>query len=59
MSVHSSFLGDESSKQSISAKESRQALSKSEIVWKLWVELQGDFNHDDSIAETKLVLALS
>jgi hypothetical protein len=28
-------------------------------VWKLWAELQGDFNPDDSIAETKLELALS
>jgi len=27
--------------------------------WKLWVELQGDFNPDDSIAETELELALS
>ncbi len=27
--------------------------------WKLWMELQGDFNPDDSIAETKLELALS
>ena len=28
-------------------------------VWKLWAELQGDFNLDDSIAETELELALS
>ncbi len=28
-------------------------------VWKLWAELQGDFNLDNSIAETKLKLALS
>jgi hypothetical protein len=28
-------------------------------VWKLWAELQGDFNPDDSIAETELELALS
>jgi hypothetical protein len=28
-------------------------------VWKLWAELQGDFNPDDSIAVTKLELALS
>ncbi len=28
-------------------------------VWKLWMELQGDFNPDDSIAATKLELALS
>jgi hypothetical protein len=28
-------------------------------VWKLWAELQGDFNSDDSIAETELELALS
>ena len=27
--------------------------------WKLWLELQGDFNPDDSIAETELELALS
>ena len=27
-------------------------------VWKLWSELQGDFNPDDSIAETELQLAL-
>ena len=27
--------------------------------WKLWMELQGDFNPDDSIAETELELALS
>jgi hypothetical protein len=27
--------------------------------WKLWMELQGDFNPDDSITETKLELALS
>ena len=27
--------------------------------WKLWAELQGDFNPDDSIAETELELALS
>jgi hypothetical protein len=27
--------------------------------WKLWVELQGDLNPDNSIAETKLELALS
>ncbi len=27
--------------------------------WKLWIELQGDFNPDNSIAETKLELALS
>jgi hypothetical protein len=27
-------------------------------VWKLWAELQGDFNPDDSIAETKLELVL-
>ena len=27
--------------------------------WKLWVELQGDFNPGDSIAETELELALS
>jgi hypothetical protein len=27
--------------------------------WKLWVELQGDFNLDDSIAETYLEFALS
>jgi hypothetical protein len=27
--------------------------------WKLWVELQGDFNPDDSIAEIELELALS
>jgi hypothetical protein len=27
--------------------------------WKLWMELQGDFNPDNSIAETKLELALS
>jgi len=27
-------------------------------VWKLWAELQGDFNPDDSIAETELELAL-
>jgi len=27
-------------------------------VWKLWAELQGDFNLDDSITETKLELAL-
>jgi hypothetical protein len=27
--------------------------------WKLWMELQGDFNPDNSIAETKLQLALS
>jgi hypothetical protein len=28
-------------------------------VWKLWAELQGDFNPDDSIPETELELALS
>ena len=28
-------------------------------VWKLWLELQGDFNPDDSIAETELELALT
>jgi len=28
-------------------------------VWKLWLELQGDFNPDDSFAETELELALS
>ena len=28
-------------------------------VWKLWAELQGNFDLDDSIAETKLELALS
>jgi hypothetical protein len=28
-------------------------------VWKLWVELQGDFNPDDSITEIELELALS
>jgi hypothetical protein len=28
-------------------------------VWKLWAELQCDFNPDNSIAETKLELALS
>ena len=28
-------------------------------VWKLWLELQGDFNPDDSITETELELALS
>ena len=28
-------------------------------VWKLWLELQGDFNLDDSIAETELELALT
>ncbi len=27
--------------------------------WKLWLELQGDFNPDNSIAETELELALS
>ena len=27
--------------------------------WKLWMKLQGDFIPDDSIAETKLELALS
>jgi hypothetical protein len=27
--------------------------------WKVWLELQGDFNPDDSIAETELELALS
>ncbi len=27
--------------------------------WKLWAELQGDFNPDDSIADTELELALS
>jgi hypothetical protein len=27
--------------------------------WKLWAELQGDFNPDDSIAETELELVLS
>jgi hypothetical protein len=27
--------------------------------WKLWAELQGDFNPDDSIAETDIELALS
>jgi hypothetical protein len=27
--------------------------------WNLWAELQGDFNPDDSIAETELELALS
>jgi hypothetical protein len=27
--------------------------------WKLWIKLQGDFNPDDSIAETELELALS
>jgi hypothetical protein len=27
-------------------------------VWKLWLELQGDFNPDNSIAETELELAL-
>jgi len=27
--------------------------------WKLWLELQGDFNPDDSITETELELALS
>jgi len=27
-------------------------------VWKPWAELQGNFNPDDSIAETKLELAL-
>ncbi len=27
--------------------------------WKLWMELQGDFNADNFIAETKLELALS
>jgi hypothetical protein len=26
--------------------------------WKLWMELQGDFNSDNSIAETKLELTL-
>ena len=28
-------------------------------VWILWAELQGDFNPDDSIAETELELVLS
>ena len=28
-------------------------------VWKLWAEFQGDFNLDNSIAETELELALS
>ncbi len=28
-------------------------------VWKLWLELQSDFNPDDSIAETELELALT
>ncbi len=28
-------------------------------VWKLWAELQGNFNPDNSIAETKVELALS
>jgi len=28
-------------------------------VWKLWAELQGDFNPDDSITETELELVLS
>ena len=27
--------------------------------WKLWMELPGDFNPDDSIVETELELALS
>jgi hypothetical protein len=27
--------------------------------WKLWLELQGDFNPDDSIAETELELVLT
>ncbi len=34
-------------------------LGPSGRAWKLWMELQGDFNPDNSIAETKLELALS
>jgi hypothetical protein len=58
VSVHSSFLDDESSKQGQSAKESRQDFPSGRV-WKLWLELHGNFNPDDSIAETELELELA
>ena len=60
MSLHSSFLDDESSllsKVNLQKKADKPFLSGPS--WKLWAELQGDFNADNSIAETELELVLS
>jgi hypothetical protein len=45
------------SKVNLQKKADNQFLSGQ--AWKLWMELQGDFNPDGSIAETELELALS
>ncbi len=43
----------------VNLQKKADKLFPSEGVWKLWAELQSDFNPDDSIAETELELALS
>ncbi len=40
-------------------KAGKLFLSVSARAWKLWIELQADFNPDHSMTETKLELALS
>ena len=57
MSVHSSFLDNESSSK-VNLQKKADKLFLSGPLWKLWAELQGDFNADNSIAETELELAL-
>jgi hypothetical protein len=59
VSVHSSVLDDESSLSKVNLQKKADKIFPSGRVWKLWLELQGDFNPDDSIAETELDLALS
>ena len=59
MSVHSSVPDDESSRNKVNLQKKADKLFPSGRALKLWLELQGDFNPDDSIAETELELALS
>jgi hypothetical protein len=43
----------------VNLQKKADKLFPSERAWKLWMELQGDFNPGNSIAETKLEVALS
>ena len=43
----------------VNLQKKADKLFPSEKAWKVCLELQGDFNPDDSIAETELELALS
>ncbi len=58
MPIHSSLSDYESSKQGHLQKKAHK-LFPSGRAWKPWMKLQGDFNPDNSIAETEFELALS